>query len=206
MDIFDFFDFVANHGSWFYAITFAWTFLEGESFVIFAGLAASLDLLDLDLLIMVAWAGSFCGDQLYFAIGRRYGARLIERFPRLKPGVDMAFDWLNRYQTGFILCFRFIYLVRNFASFALGMSGVPWPRFLVLNFIAAGVWATTFAGVGYLFGAALENVIGDATHAFYIAMLALFGFAIGGTVIAHRRRRRTLPPPPPPRAAADNRT
>ena len=192
MDIFDFFDFVANHGMWFYAFTFAWTFLEGETFVIFAGLAASLDLLDLPVLIAVAWLGSFCGDQLYFAIGRRYGRHLLKRFPRLQPGVDLAFEWLHQYHTGFILCFRFVYLVRNFASFALGMSGVSWPRFLALNFVAAGLWASTFAGVGYVFGAALESVIGDATHAFLLAMLVLFGFAIGLSVLMHRRRRRVL--------------
>jgi membrane protein DedA with SNARE-associated domain len=205
MDIFDFLDFVADNGPLFYALTFLWTFFEGETFVIFAGLAANLGLLELDYLILIAWAGSFCGDQLYFAIGRRYGRHLLKRFPRFQPGVDLAFEWLNRYQTGFILCFRFIYIVRNFASFALGMSGVPWPRFLVLNFIAAGVWATAFASTGYLFGAALESFIGDATQAFYIAALAIFGLVVGFSVIMHRRKRRTLPPRAP-RATADTRT
>ncbi len=31
---------IADYGGWFYAITFLWTFLEGETFVIFAGAAA----------------------------------------------------------------------------------------------------------------------------------------------------------------------
>ncbi len=192
MDIFDILDFISEHGAWFYAFTFIWTFLEGETFVIFAGLAASLGVIDLDVLIVVAWLGSFSGDQFYFAIGRRYGARLLNRFPRLRPGVNLALDWLRRYQTGFILSFRFVYLVRNFASFALGMSEVSWPKFLVLNFIAAGAWASTFAGVGYLFGAALESALDDATHAFMIAMLLLFAAAIGLSTFLHRRRRRML--------------
>lgn len=201
MDIFDILDFIADHGDWFYAITFVWTFFEGESFVIFAGLAASLGIIELDFLILVAWMGSFCGDQLYFGIGRRFGQPLLKRFPRLRPGVDLALDWLHRYHTWFILTFRFVYLVRNFASFALGMSEVSWPRFLVLNFIAAGVWATVFAGIGFVFGAAMESFVGDATQAFFIAMLVLFGAAIGLTTFMHRRRRRTLGA----RAAADTR-
>ncbi len=181
---------IAEYGAWFYAVTFAWTFVEGETFVIFAGLAAHEHLLRLDLLIASAWLGSFLGDQLYFFIGRRYGVRLLARFPRLRPGVESALDWLRRYNTWFILSFRFVYLVRNMASFAMGMSGVAWRRFVVLNFIAAGVWATTFAGAGYLFGAAFEHLIGDAAEAFMIAMATLFALAVGFTVTMERRRRR----------------
>ena len=58
--------------------------------------------------------------------------------------------WLERYDTGFILSFRFIYGVRNFSSFALGLSAVHWERFLRLNFLAAGLWAATFVAAGYL--------------------------------------------------------
>ena len=32
---------IAEHGAWFYPITFLWTFLEGETFVIFAGAASA---------------------------------------------------------------------------------------------------------------------------------------------------------------------
>ena len=181
---------IAEYGAWFYAFTFAWTFVEGETFVIFAGLAAQKDLLRLEYLIASAWLGSFLGDQLYFFVGRRYGARLLARFPRLRPGVETALDWLRRYNTWFILSFRFIYLVRNPASFAMGMSGVAWRRFAALNFIAAGVWATTFASVGYLCGAAFEQVLGDATETFMIAMATLFALAVAFTVTIERRRRR----------------
>ncbi|MBM3533839.1 MAG: DedA family protein [Alphaproteobacteria bacterium] len=184
---------IREYGEWFYAITFVWTFLEGETFVLFAGLAARQGILRLDLLIAFAWLGSFCGDQLYFWIGRRWGDALLRRFPRWSPGVHAALDLLRRYNTWFILSFRFIYGVRNFSSFAMGTSGLPWPRFLVLNFIAAGIWAVTFAGTGYIVGATFEHLLDDLALAFGVVMLTIFVTVI--TMIARARKRRLHTPP-----------
>src|SRR5919198_895977 len=83
---------------------------------------------------------------------RHLGPRLLKRFPKWRGGVDNALAWLKKYNTGFILTFRFIYGVRNFSSFALGVSGLRFERFLVLNFIAAGIWGAAFVGAGYTFG------------------------------------------------------
>lgn len=180
-------EWIESHGEWFYLITFVWTFFEGETFVIFAGVAAQLGILRLDYLIACAWVGSFLGDNLYFWLGRRYGDRLVARFPRIKPGTDLAILWLKKYNTGFILSFRFIYLVRNFSSFACGMSGIYWPRFMLLNFIAAGVWATTFAGAGYLFGV----VFTEAALPIKIGVLCVFGSLIGYAIYMHRKNKKT---------------
>jgi membrane protein DedA with SNARE-associated domain len=179
---------IKEYGSYYYAIVFAWTFLEGETFVIFSGVAAREGILDLPLLILCAWAGSFLGDQLYFLIGRRYGARLLVRFPRWKPGVDHALGLLKKFSTGFVLSFRFIYGVRNFSSFAMGMSGLSWARFAFLNFIAAGVWATCFAGAGYLAGMALQHVLGDLATGFGLLMLAAFLIVLVMMIKMSRRR------------------
>jgi membrane protein DedA with SNARE-associated domain len=182
---------IREYGEWFYVVTFVWTFLEGETFVLFAGLGARQGILRLDLLILFAWLGSFCGDQLYFWIGRRYGHALLRRFPRWSPGVHAALDLLRRYDTWFILSFRFIYGVRNFSSFAMGTSGLPWPRFLILNFLAAGVWAVTFASAGYIVGATFEHLLGDLAVAFGVVMLGIFVTVI--TLITRAQKRRIHP-------------
>lgn len=186
---------IESYGDYFYLITFLWTFLEGETFVIFGGFAAQKNVLRLDLLIFFAWFGSFCGDQLYFGLGRFYGHRLLRRFPRFQSKVDLALDWLRRYSTGFILTYRFIYGVRNVSSFALGMSVLPWPRFLLLNFFGAGIWAVTFAGTGYLFGKAFDTVLADNVkdvQNIMISMLVLFVAVIGVKFVLHRRRKEPL--------------
>jgi len=179
-----------HHGPLFYPITVVWTFLEGETFVIFAGYAASLHVLNLPLLIAAAWVGSFAGDQLWFFLGRRYGQLLLQRYPSWLPGVEIALGLARRYNTIFILSFRFIYGIRNVSSFALGMSGLPWLRFLGLNFIAAGLWSLAFAGSGYFFGRASEAVLGDVAQDVGLILLALILLVLGAAFALRRRQRR----------------
>ena len=194
---------IADHGVFFYALAFVWTFLEGETVVLFAGFAAAQGLIDPFLLLTAAWLGSFSGDQSYFWLGRRYGVRLLDRFPRWRHGVDAALHWLERYNTGFILSFRFIYGVRNFSSFALGLSAVRWDRFLRLNFLAAGLWAASFVAVGYFLGHACRAVLGDLARTFGLVMLGVFIATTGGMWLWHRsQRRRPVRVPPGVKVAA----
>jgi membrane protein DedA with SNARE-associated domain len=187
---------VAQNGAWFYLIIFAWTFLEGETIVLFAGVAAAQGLLDPWLLFFTAWVGSYCGDQTYFFLGRRFGTQLLDRFPRWRGGVDLSLRWLERYDAGFILSFRFIYGVRNFASFAMGLSAVRWERFLKLNLVAALLWASSFVSVGYFLGQALRAVLGDVVRTFGYTMLGVFVALALGIKIVHalqRRRQNRVP-------------
>jgi len=187
---------VVAHGAWFYLIVLAWTFLEGETVVLFAAFAAARGLLNPWVLLVVAWLGSFNGDQCYFWVGRRYGAWLIGRFPRWRRGVDLALHWLERYDAGFILSFRFIYGVRNFSSFALGLSAVRWERFLKLNLLAALLWASSFVAVGFFLGHAWRAALGDIARTFGFTMLGGFVVLFLGVRLLHivQRRRKTRIP------------
>src|SRR6267154_5177108 len=189
---------IAHNGACFYSIVFLWIFLEGETVVIFAGFAAAQGLVDPLALLIAAWLGSFAGDQFYFWIARHFGVRLLERFPRWRHGVDGALRWLERYDAWFILSFRFIYGVRNFSSFALGLSAVKWERFLRLNFAAAGLWAASFIAIGYFLGHAFRAVLGDIARSFGLVMLGVFVAVALGMWLLHRthRRRRSVTVPP----------
>ena len=114
--------------------------------------------------------------------------------------------WLERYNTGFILSFRFIYGVRNISSFAMGMSAIRWQRFLALNFLAAGVWAMSFVAAGYFLGHAFRAGLGHLVRSFSLVMLAAFVAFASAVWLAHRlqcRRQIRVPPgakiviPPP---------
>lgn len=181
---------IADHGAWFYLIAFVWTFLEGETIVIFSGFAAAQGLLNPIFLLAATGLGSFVGDQSWFWVGRRFGLKLLNRFPRWRYGVDAALRWLERYDTGFILSFRFIYGVRNFSSFAMGMSAIRGRRFLILNFLAAALWAASFIAVGYFLGHAFRAVLGDMARTFSLAMLGVFVAIAAGVGLFHRMQRR----------------
>src|SRR5258708_1298363 len=162
---------IAHNGACFYLIAFVWTFLEGETVIIFAGFAAAQGLVDPMLLLIAPWLGSFSGDQCSFWLVRHFGVRLA---------------------------FRFMYGVRNVSSFALGLSAVRWDRFLRLNFAAAGLWAASFVAIGYFLGHAFRAVLGDLARSFSLVMLGVFVAIAVGMWLLHRmqRRRRQLRVPP----------
>ncbi len=192
---------IRDYGWVFYPITFIWTFLEGETFVIFAGALAVPGLGDFDeppinvlWLILFAWTGSFCGDQLYFLLGRRFGTRIIRRFPRIQGGVQLAIDLLHKYHTFFILTYRYMYGVRNFASFGMGMSGLSWPRFAALNFIAGFLWANSFAWGGYLLGTFAAAALDKINFTYILIGVLVFVFGVFGFVhyLGTRRYKRAV--------------
>jgi membrane protein DedA with SNARE-associated domain len=144
-----------------YAALFIGTFLEGETILIIAGIAAHTGLLNLWGCIFWAFLGSMSGDQLYFYIGRYKGDWLLARKPAWRGRIEKALRKLEHHANWLLLTFRFMYGLRNVITLAVGISRIPIWRFAVLNAIGAMVWAISFGAGGYLFGEALVNVVED---------------------------------------------
>jgi len=184
-----------------YPLLFLGTVLEGETILALAGLAAHRGYLALPWVIAVAAAGGFLGDQVYFLVGRRYGPRVLTRFPKLAPGVARVSRVLDRYGAPIVVLVRFMYGLRLVGPIAIGMTGMHWPRFALLDAVGAAVWAVLFASLGYAVGDALTLVLGDLKHIeeWVFAVLAVSGIV---TALIVRARRRAANPPgtlaPPP--------
>lgn len=149
-------EFWAEWGALAYVAAAIWAFFEGETFVLVASAAgAATGLVDPWILMFSVWVGSYCGDQTWFTLGRKLGPRALKRWPKAEPQVARANLLLEKYGTLFVLTFRFLYGVRNFASAAMGIAGYSPKRFAVLNFFAAGIWAATFVSAGWFLGAVL---------------------------------------------------
>ncbi len=142
-----------------YIALFVGTYLEGETILIIAGYLALDGILDLPLVILTAWLGSFAGDQTFFFIGHFKGMSFIEQRPGLQRNAAKAFRLFNRNQLAVILGFRFLYGIRNVTPFAIGSSGFSPPRFFFLNGLGALVWSITFASLGYHLGNFAEVMI-----------------------------------------------
>src|SRR5712691_6915180 len=116
-----------------YGIVLVGTLLEGETVLALAGFAAHRGYLQLPFVIVTATVGGFLGDQGYFLLGRRFGNRLSRRYAMLEPGAARVRQLLDRHDLLVILSLCFLYGLRTVGPMAIGMSTVPWQRFLVLN-------------------------------------------------------------------------
>ena len=71
-------------------------------------------------------------------------------------------------------------MLRTVLPFAIGMSrNISTLRFQVLNFLGALLWASSGAVAGYLFGNAIETVLGDfhRYEKYVFVFLALAGIS-----------------------------
>jgi membrane protein DedA with SNARE-associated domain len=173
-----------------YPVIFLGTFLEGETVLVLAGFAAHRGYLDLCPVIAAAFAGSLLGDQLYFLIGRYRGRTLEERRPGLAKRLRRFNSMMERYGTAIVLGFRFVYGIRTIAPFAIGMSGIPIWRFAVLNTLSAAVWAVAVGGAGYLFGSAVELVLGEVRRYELLVMGLILCAGIVFVAVRRLRQRR----------------
>ena len=173
-DLASFLDLIRQHGNAAYSFMFAYAASHSLLFALFGGYAAHSGALSFGPLLAVCWFGSFAGDVIRFWIGRRYGARLLERFQRFERPVQTVVRLTDRYYVWMILFHRFPNGVRGLAGFAYGISRLPWSTFLVLNFVAAGLWSGAVVSAGYAFGQFSEKSISDASSGLGIVMLVAF--------------------------------
>ena len=173
-DLTSFLDLIRQHGDVAYGLMFAYAAGHSLLLALFAGYAAHSGALGLGTLIVICWFGSFAGDVIRFWIGRRYGARLLERFPRFERIVQTVVRLTNRHYAWMILLHRFPNGIRGLAGFGYGMSLLPWSTFLALNFVAAGLWACAVVSAGYAFGQVSEKVLSDASSGVAFALLVVF--------------------------------
>ncbi len=189
-------DIFAAYGFLAYPVIFVWTFFEGETVVIFGGYAAYSQILDTSWLFFLAWVGSFLGDQLWFYLGRYYGPKLLDRYPKWGRGSRHVSNLMHRYGVWFILSFRFVYGVRNVSSFTIGMVHYPRLKFLGLNFVAAGVWAVAFVALGWGFGFLTDmvtvnlpdRVLGEFARGVGVAALAVFVLVVVLLLRHHKKK------------------
>jgi membrane protein DedA with SNARE-associated domain len=151
--------------------------LEGESILVLAGFAAHQGYLQLPLVIFCAAAGGFLGDEIYFAVGRLFGQRLVRRYTWLESKIEKANDLISRYPSALVIGVRFLYGLRIAGPIAIGMTSISWLRFATLNLVGAALWATIIGGIGYVFGDVIKIMFGNVHEASIIGLLLFIALA-----------------------------
>lgn len=162
---------------------------EGETAVFLGGVFAHRHFMSWWEAATAAAIGSFAADQAWFLAGR-YANRLalVQRFLKTDAAQKVS-QLLEAHPTGFILAFRFIYGMRTVSPIAIGLSSVPALRFVILNFIAAVVWAVLITTIGYLFGNAVEILFGRLKLHLHM-LIAIAAIAVILAALAYLIRRQ----------------
>ena len=147
-----------------YLVIFLGTLAEGESLLVLGSYFAHRGYLELGGVMLTAFVGAVCGDQLFFHLGRRHAKGLLERFPRLRDKVNVALRRVEDHQVKVVLSMRFLWGLRIALPVALGLTNMSARRYLLVNLVSAAIWSTVFSLAGYGVSRVLSQVIGNLHH------------------------------------------
>lgn len=169
--------------------------LEGETVLFLAGLAAQHGYLSFPIVAAIGALGGFVADQSLFFIGRRFGNRLLVRFPSLAARAPRVQALVKLWDVWAVVLVRFLYGVRFAGPIVIGSCGIVAWRLVLFNFIGAVLWAFLVTSVGYFAGQAVQQWFGrlHRTHVLLL-MAAVLAVMLISIVIAWRRRQSRRPP------------
>ena len=161
-----------------------------------AALSVSSGQPNLALIILVAAAGAFTGDQTAYTIGKRLNTRRIpfRAGRRTQKTLDWAKLALARRGASVILAARFIPVGRVAVNITAGAVGYPRRRFVGLDAIASLTWALYSAAIGIGAG---EWFKGHPLGAIAVGLVGglIIGLVLDWTLrrLAERKNRATGP-------------
>ena len=171
--------------------------IEGETFLLAGGIAASQGYLHLPGLILLALVGSTVHDHFFYVLGHFGGRRLLHRFKSLEEKSKRGLVLVDKYGIGLILALRFLYGLRTVLPVLLGMSPIKYYKFLIFDVIGGVLWSGFFVLGGYFFGKALAEIIKEIDYyeskiwmglVIFIIVAVLIGILIYG----FRRWKKSL--------------
>jgi membrane-associated protein len=169
--------------------------VPGEVGLVVAGAAGERADVALPLIVGAAAAGAICGDSVSYALGRRYGLRLIRRWEpvrrRLEPSVERARGHFADRGGRAVFFGRFVGALRAVVPFVAGMSAMPLRRFLAWNVAASVVWTSIVVSLGFFVG---RHVHDDVDRVSLLFSAVVIGGLVVSWFVRRRRARRVNAP------------
>jgi membrane-associated protein len=185
---------------WIYVAVASLVFLEdaifvgfavpGETAAVIAGVAASLDHVDLRLAVFIVVAAAILVDSVGYEVGRSFfGPKVLEgkMFDKHRHRVEKARDLLRRRGGVAVFVGRWTAFFRAMMPALAGASGMRYRKFLAWNAIGGIAWGTTFVLLGHAAGTSYHVIEKQVGH--WVAIVVA-GLVVLGLVVWHFRRRR----------------
>jgi membrane protein DedA with SNARE-associated domain len=137
-------------------------------------------------------AGCVIADCLWFAIGRRYGMRVLNTLYRTARVTDAAARRIQgvfeHFRCGTLVTAKFIPVLSFIAPPLSGASGMNWSPFMLFSSIGSVLWVAGGIGLGVVLADEIPMILG---------LVGQFGWGVGAALcllilgyLAHRRWAR----------------
>jgi membrane protein DedA with SNARE-associated domain len=136
--------------------------MPGEATLVVASLFTVSGVLDLRIVIAVAFVAAVVGDNMGYAFGRYGGRPLVlrigRRFGVTNKLLDKVEAFFDRHGTKVVVAARFLPIMRHLNGISAGLSHMAWRRFLLANMIGAAVWVGVWTFIGVRAGAHIDTI------------------------------------------------
>ena len=173
--------------------------LPSTPFIIAAGALAYSGQLSFAAALIVGCCAAIMADMVWFEIGRRRGARVLQFLCRISLEPDYCVrrteNTFAKYGAKTLIVGKLIPGISTIATPMAGVYGLPRSRFLLFDGLGILLWIGAFELLGYLFSDQLEDVVAYASRFGGLLVVLLGGGLaayIGWKYVQRRRFLRSL--------------
>lgn len=129
-------------------------FLPGDSLLFAAGTLHLVIGVPIPVLVAVAFAAAFLGDQVGYWLGSRFGRRLFTDDARVLKTKHLAEAeaFFDKYGGRAIVLARFVPIVRTYVPLVAGMARHSYRHFVGWNLLGGALWVGVLVTAGVLLG------------------------------------------------------
>jgi membrane protein DedA with SNARE-associated domain len=196
-------DFVVRYG---HPVLFAWVLVDQAGIplpavplLLVVGALAGGGRLSLWLALGATVAGCLAADLLWYAFGRRRGARALGVLCRITLEPDTCVrrveDLFLAYGLRSFLIAKFLPGLNPLAAALSGVVKIPFGRFVLSATASALAWSAAWIGLGYVFSDLIEQIAAQASRfggASAVVAAGLLGGYVGVKYVQRRRFLREL--------------
>lgn len=159
--------------------------VPGDTIVLVAATGVQNPVQYLALLVTVV-LGALGGESVGFALGRFFGPRI--RHSRLGRRIgernwERAANYVDRRGGIAVFVSRFLPVLHSLVPVTVGMSNMPYRRFIAWTTPACVLWALLYVTFGSVAAVSYREIAGTVRYAGYLFVGAIVLFAIGIVVV-----------------------
>jgi undecaprenyl-diphosphatase len=202
----DFINVFPDHG---YLIILAFAFLEalafvgalfpGTTIIIILGFFSYLKYWNFALVFLLIFIGALAGDTLSYWLGKKYGARVLEKLNGRKIykwlNLDVAMNFLGENGIKSVIVGRIIGPSRAFVPFLVGAVDKDFKKFLNADIVSVFIWSILYLGIGAMFGSSMpliEKLIDHIEYLFLLFIAMIFVLSLISKFTFGRRIKKDL--------------
>lgn len=159
--------------------------VPGDSIVLVASTAVETPVEYVALLLAVV-VGALGGESVGFALGRFFGPRIQHSRLGRRIGVknwERAANYVDRRGGIAVFVSRFLPVLHSLVPVTVGMSNMPYRRFLAWTAPACVIWATAYVTFGSVAAVSYRQLAQTLHFAGYLFVGAIVLFVIGVLVV-----------------------